>query len=301
MTASVLAALAAMLLFTACAPWLGDRLPPAVAACALTVGSLVVAASTGFVLAVLALTWLGQAPLIASLAEWSASELDATSPIPEFIAAVGLALLAVAGLRLLVRGIRLGRALIAVRRAHHGTNGAVTVVDSDRPDAFATPAPGGRIVVTSALMAALTPVEQRIVIAHERAHLRHRHAWWLLLADLAEAANPLLRPTLGVVRHAVERWADEDAAREIGDRHLVARTVARVALLRHDTEHRPVTAATGGQVPRRVRALLSPRPAGRPWLAVVLVVLLTCSVAATIAVERTGDALFDQVATVQDR
>jgi Zn-dependent protease with chaperone function len=178
---------------------------------------------------------------------------------------------------------------------------AVIVVDSERPDAFATPAPSGRIVVTSALMAALTPDERRAVIAHERAHLRHRHAWLLISADLAEAANPLLRPTVAVIQHAVERWADEDAARHIGDRKLVARTIARVALLRNDAGSHPLTpAATGGQVPQRVRALLSPPPDRRLWLAAVVVVLLAGSFVATCAVERTGDALFDQVATVRE-
>jgi beta-lactamase regulating signal transducer with metallopeptidase domain len=300
MTASALAALAAMLLFTAVAPRLGDRLPPAVAACALTVGSLIAAGSAGFVLAVLALTWLGQAPPVAWFADWSASELDASSPVPEFVAAGCAALLLAAGTRLSVRAFRRSRALLDIRRAHHGM-AAVTVLDSDRPDAFATPAPGGRIVLTSALLAALSPAEQRVVIAHERAHLRHWHAWLLLLADLAEAANPLLRPTLGVIRHTVERWADEDAARRIGDRRLVARTIARVALLRHDNASSPLApAVTGGEVPRRVRALLSPRPRSRPWLAAALAALLTFSALATVAVERTGDALFDQVTTVAE-
>lgn len=301
MTTPVLAALAVMLLFAAVAPRLGQRLPPAVATCVLTAGSVIVAGSTGFVLAVLALTWLGQAPLIAWLADWSPSELDASTPVPEFVAAVALLLLSAAVLRVLIRAIRRGRSLLAVRRAHHGTS-AVIVVDSDRPDAFATPAPYGRIVVTTALLAALTPEEQRVVLAHERAHLRHWHAWLLVLADLAEAANPLLRPTVAVIQHTVERWADEDAARRIGDRHLVARTIARVALLRHDTTSSLLApAATGGQVPQRVRALLSPPPDRRLWLVAVIIALLTCSFVATLAVERTGDALFDQVATVQDR
>ncbi|HEY0496557.1 MAG TPA: M56 family metallopeptidase [Kutzneria sp.] len=301
MTASVLAALAAMLLFVAVAPRLGHRLSPAIAACVLTAGSLLVAGSTGFVLAVLALTWLGQAPAVAWLAEWSPAELDAVSPVPEFVAIGCFALLSVVSLRLLVRAIRRARALVDVRRAHRGLAATVIVVDSDRPDAFATPSPGGRIVVTSALLAALTPEEQRVVIAHERAHLRHWHAWLVVLADLAEAANPLLRPTGAVIQHAVERWADEDAARRIGDRHLVARTIARVALLRHDVGSHPLApAVTGGQVPQRVRALLSPPPHRRLWLAAIAVVLLTGIFVATCAVERTGDALFDRVATVQD-
>lgn len=302
MTTSVVAALAAMLLFVAFGPRLGDRLPPAAATVVLTVGSVIVAGSTGLVLAVLALTWLGQVPLIASMADWSAAELDASSPIPEFIAVGGLALLLAAGLRLLIRAVGRGRALVEVRCAHRGAPALVIVVDSDRPDAFATPSPGGRIVVTSALTEALSPAEQRVVVAHEWAHLRLGHTWWLLLADLAEAVNPLLRPTTGVVRHAVERWADEHAAREVGNRELVARTIARVALLRHDAGNPAVIpAATGGQVPRRVRALLAPSPGRRPWLAAVLVVLLMCSAVTTVAVERTGDALFDGVGTVQER
>ncbi|QUQ65650.1 M56 family metallopeptidase [Kutzneria sp. CA-103260] len=301
MTVSALAALAAMLVFTAVAPWLGDRLPPAIGAWALVAGSVIVAGSTGLVLAVLALTWLGQAPVVAWLAEWSPSELGATNPVPDFVGVGCSVLLVVVGLRLLVRVIRRGRAMVDVRRANRGAAATVVVVDSDRPDAFATPSPGGLIVVTSALLAALTPAEQRVVIAHERAHLRHGHAWLLLLADLAEAVNPLLRNTFDVVRHAVERWADEDAAQRTGDRRLVARTVARVALLRHDNKNRPLTpAATGGQVPRRVRALLSPSPGSRPWLVAVIAMVVVCSAVATVAVERTGDSLFDQVATVQD-
>ncbi|HTI26811.1 MAG TPA: M48 family metalloprotease [Kutzneria sp.] len=302
MTAATLAALTAMLVFTAVAPRLGRRLPPAIATIALTVGSLLVAGSTGFVLTVLALTWLGQAPLIAWLAEWSPTALGASTPIPTFVAAGCLALLVAAVARTAIRAFRRGRALVAVRRAHRGSPNAVIVVDSDRPDAFATPSPGGRIVITSTLMAALTPAEQQVVLAHERAHLRHWHAWWLLLADLAEAANPLLRPTFATVQHAVERWADENAAHHTGDRTLVARTIARVALLRHGTATRPAAlAATGGQVPQRVRALLAPRPARRTLLAGVLVALLAFSTLATVAVERTGDALFDRVATVQDQ
>lgn len=302
MTASALAAFAAMLVFTAVAPRLGNRLPPAVAVSVLTVGSVLVAGSTGFVLTVLALTWLGQVPWIAWLAEWSPTELGTSSPIPTYVAAGCLALLIAAGLRVVVRAVRRGQALLDVRRSHRGTSGPLVVVDSDRPDAFTTPGPAGRIVLTSALLAALTPAERAVVIAHEQAHLRGGHAWLLLLADLAEAANPLLRRTFRTVQHTVERWADEDAARRTGDRELVARTIARVALLRHDIGHRSAAlAATGGQVPRRVRALLAPQPSPRLWLAGALVAVLTSSVVATVAVERTGDALFDQVATVQDR
>jgi hypothetical protein len=46
-----------------------------------------------------------------------------------------------------------------------------------------------------------------VVLAHETSHLLHNHAWWLLAADLAAAANPLLRPTARTAARCVERWA----------------------------------------------------------------------------------------------
>jgi hypothetical protein len=109
-----------------------------------------------------------------------------------------------------------------------------------------------------------------------------------MAADLAAAINPLLRPTARVIAHAVERWADEDAADAVGDRRLVARTLARTALLQHRPISGGAVAATGGDVVNRVRALLAPTPTRHPSaLAVLLVLLLTTAVAAG-AVQRTG-------------
>jgi hypothetical protein len=95
----------------------------------------------------------------------------------------------------------------------------------------------------------------------------------------------------------VERWADEDAARDVGDRDVVARTIARTALLQHaayQPERAATAAATGGDVPRRVRALLAPPPRQHPLALAALAGLLVAGVLATVAVERSGDRLFDQ-------
>jgi beta-lactamase regulating signal transducer with metallopeptidase domain len=172
----------------------------------------------------------------------------------------------------------------------------VVVLDDPRPDAFTTPAPAARIMVTTGLLSALTQDEQRVVLAHERSHLKHRHIWWTLTADLAAAVNPLLRPTARVVAQAVERWADEDAAAEVGDRRLVARTIARAALLQHDAARRPSTtpAVTGGDVPRRVRAMLDQPPRSRPIAALTLAALLATATLGAGAVERTGERLFER-------
>ena len=80
------------LLFAATAPALGRRLPPAPATRVLVVGSLAVTASTLFVLAVVAFTWVGQLPEIAALGPWSTVALRRADPIPDS-AAIGAALL----------------------------------------------------------------------------------------------------------------------------------------------------------------------------------------------------------------
>lgn len=299
MTVAIAGAVLAVVLFAITAPRLGRRLPPALATRLLVPATLVMAGATVLALGVAAGTWLVQVPPIAAMGPWSASWLDAYNPVPEPLAIISLVLLAAATVHVLVKTTRRVRCLISIYRTYHGVRsaGSVIVIDSDRVDAFATPAPAGRVVVTSALLRALSPAERRAVLAHERSHLAHRHVWWALTADLAAAVNPLLRPTATTIGHAIERWADEDAATLIGDRQLVARTIARSALLRHDAHTAAdaalLPAATGADVPQRVMALLEPPPRRRPLVFTALAVLLVAGVVATLAVEQTGDHLFD--------
>lgn len=130
----------------------------------------------------------------------------------------------------------------------------VVVVPGAQPDAFTLPGSRGRIIVTEALRDALSADELSVVLAHERAHLACHHHRYVDAARLAAAGQPLLRPVARLVEYGVERWADERAALEIGDRALVARTIGAVAL---------ATAASGpasalmGSTPR-------PRSSGRP-------------------------------------
>jgi hypothetical protein len=108
------------------------------------------------------------------------------------------------------------------------------------------------------------------LLAHEEAHQRHRHHVFVAVADIAAAANPLMRPVARAVRRSVERWADEVAAAEVGDRRVAARSVARAALVRSQFRAAgslvwvtPVALGLDdGDVPARVRALLAP-PSGR--------------------------------------
>ncbi|MFI2609911.1 M48 family metalloprotease [Kitasatospora sp. NPDC018619] len=181
----------------------------------------------------------------------------------------------------------------------------LTVLDDDRADAFALPGrlrrpgrPGepGRIVVTSGMLRALSGPERSALLAHERAHLTARHHLFLALAEHAADVHPALRPLRAPLGYHLERWADEVAAARVGDRAVTARAVGRAALAasRSPWPARPrlVAAAHSGPVPRRVAALLHPRPSASPgtWLRAAAVALAAClALSAGTALEATAD------------
>jgi hypothetical protein len=189
---------------------------------------------------------------------WCREALGVHSP-PS--AAVGLAGFAVAAWAT-------ARVLVVTRRwrAERGIEaGRVRVLDSARAFAFAEPGARGGIVVSSSMIAALEPDERQALLAHEQAHLRNRHDLFLILAVLVDHV-PLLSHLGRQLRLALERWADEDAARYLGDRRLVARAVARAALAAAPNQV-GFLSATGGNVPARVLALTAPKPFPFAWSA----------------------------------
>lgn len=129
------------------------------------------------------------------------------------------------------------------------------------------------------MLSCLDGREREALLAHERAHLRGRHHLFQAVWRLSAAANPMLRPLAGSGCYVLERWADEEAADRVGDRSVVARAVARAALAASGAPHRSL-AATGGAVPRRVKALLAAPPRQRrlplPLLAGGLLLALCC-------------------------
>ncbi len=137
----------------------------------------------------------------------------------------------------------------------------IHIVATDRPLAYSTPAGGGCVVVSTGLLAPLTPRQRQVVFAHEQAHLQEHHHRFLTAAALAHALLPVLGPLAHQIRHATERCADERAAAAMGgDRHLVATTIARVALQTSSFDAL-VPAFGGGSVTGRVQALLNqPQP-----------------------------------------
>ncbi|KUJ66018.1 hypothetical protein ACZ90_40820 [Streptomyces albus subsp. albus] len=214
---------------------------------------------------------------------------------------------AVAGLALLLLGTgattaarrlrRQARELAEARRyTNTHTGGDLSVMADSRPDAFALPGRPGRIVVTAGMLRALEPAEREVLFAHERAHLAGRHHLFLRVTDIAAAWHPMLRLLRAPLVFALERWADESAARAVGDRALTARAIGRAALATRqagpsDAGHRRpdiAIAATAGPVPRRVAALLGrdqpavPRSqAGRHLVTGAIALCLAFSVGST--------------------
>jgi len=270
-----------------------DRACPRAAVPALVAAAVLTAAATIWSLLLLVLTLFDDLPAMAALEGRGGMHLP--EPVPDAVAAVAVVLTVIA-VGMLRRDVHLRRCT-ARRLRHAGPSaGGVVVADWAEPLAVAVPGRPGEILLTTGMLRALDADERRAVVAHERAHLAHRHHRAVLLAGAAAAVNPLLRPAREEVAYLVERWADEEAAAGVGDRRLVARAVARAALV---TSGRPGSAPAGalgvhgGVIVRRVRALHAPPPAAMRWqspllagVAVAALVLEAIATADFVAVLR---------------
>jgi hypothetical protein len=271
---------------------LAERLPPRTATWLLTGSALVLAAASSAVLGLLAVAAAVRVPLVADGSDLSLQVLSRDDPasLPLGLAAGGL--LAAAAAAAARAAWRRTSALLSAHRQASWLPGSeqVVVVTDEAADAYTAPGWPGRIVVTSGMMHALTSAEREVLLAHEHAHAAGCHYLFTAAARLASAANPLLRPLADAVGYSVERWADEKAAAAAGDRPLVARTIAKAALA---ATAAPPSAAvpaaalgavasepgmrSAGAVPRRVAALLSPRPRTRLLLLAAAVMLVAIS------------------------
>jgi Zn-dependent protease with chaperone function len=247
---------------------LPDLLPPRAAAWLLTATAAGLAAAGAAALVLLTVAALLHLPFVAALGHLElpvARHLSPGAVLPVgAVAAAALVVLALRSLRVLRRHrAEHAEARMLVAR-HAGSDGdsdsdSDLIVLPDRlPDAYALPGGlfrGGRdrIVVTAGMIQALPADEREVLLAHERAHLTGHHHRFLLLADLAVALHPLLRPLRDGAAYSLERWADESAAERVADRRLVARAVGRAALAGAGAGALRMAA---GPVPRRVAALL---------------------------------------------
>lgn len=183
-------------------------------------------------------------------------------------AALALALLAVT--RLTWTGLLRGRSGRSWRRGHdrelnegavrHVLHGhRVWLVPSSRLGAYCVPGDGGRIVITSGALEALTPRQTLAVLEHESAHLAGGHhllVGWVRLLDRAFPGVPLLREAALRVPVLVEWAADDRAVRRVGVGPL-AHALGRLAGAEEDPG--PAALSIGGACPiERVRRQVAP-------------------------------------------
>ncbi|MEV1174358.1 M48 family metalloprotease [Nonomuraea sp. NPDC049784] len=290
-------------LLAAGAPWLARRLHPATATWLLVVAGTVVAASTTLTLALLAWTIIVEIPAVAAIGPWSAQAWEIHNPVPDSVAVIALTALILVLCLLIETVTTLIRRSLRARRALSNLEagqGELVIVDDTGLEAFTVPYPRkrGRIVVSTGMLRALSAQEQRALIAHEQAHLRHRHHLHRALAAVACALNPILWPLGPAVDFATERWADEQAAHAVNDRRLVARALARAALARHKA-HTPAHPADLHydrlDVPERVRRMMESRPRSRPMIIAVMAALLLLTLTAVNEASEDSDHLLDRV------
>lgn len=291
------------------------RLRPAQAVALLTTAGLALSMACGIALTAIAVAVLATFTSFAAEGHWSAAVVRSDIALPGWLGVVAAA----AVLMLLVRaGWRVARISVALVRSERlcrtirAGGGPVVIVDDDTADAYTLAGLRGCVVLGRRLLDHLTPDERRVVTAHELAHLSKRHHVYVHLADIAAAANPLLRGIPGAVRVGVERWADEEAAAGIGDRRITGRALARVALVRSAISRSTGSDAAqrfGGVVPAagafgavlnvaqyavaaRVQALLQPAKRTHPGVVTtVLALAVLVLLLGTASLDHTQDVI----------
>ncbi|MFE7802067.1 M56 family metallopeptidase [Nocardia sp. NPDC057440] len=165
-------------------------------------------------------------------------------------------------LRMRRRTLEHARAVLLVGRSRPDL-GAV-VLDSPQPQAYCVAGRPDAIVVTTAALDALAPDQLTAVLAHERAHLRGRHA--ALTAFVRGLATILPRVrllTVGAeeIDRLLEMCADDEAARRHGAEPLLGGLIALVGAGTATPAH--VMNAAGTAVVARAERLVSPASAVR--------------------------------------
>lgn len=254
----------APLLVVPCLRVLAPRLHPRLGTHLVAGSMTVLGAGTTLSLTFLAMAGLVKLPVPQFATRWSSDLLEEHDAValPVGVAAVfglvvSMALVAQAGVGRVVALHRTRRLVGPV-----SDDAGITVVPDDDAYAYTLPGVDGRIVASTGLLRALTPAERRVVLAHERAHLAARHDLLHCVAMVAVRLHPALLPLRSTLHFTVERWADEAAVAETGDRVVAARAIGKAALLgRPDPVPEAALSAAAGAVPRRVLALLDPAPA----------------------------------------
>ncbi|MDI1461350.1 M56 family metallopeptidase [Catellatospora sp. KI3] len=262
------------------ARFMAGRVSPSAGARAVAAAAAVAAAGFVCSLTLLSLTLFDDLPPLWQFDD--RPELGLPKPVPGLVAlAAGLMLLVSVGR--LIADVRLRWRVLRELRAAGTPTAGLVVADWAEPFAVAVPGRPGHVLVTSGMLRVLSAGEQRVLFAHENAHLRGRHHQWVTATSWAVAVNPLLYPMASLVGHLVERWADEDAAAVVGDRRLVAQAVAKASLAGRRRQVAPAMGMSGSGAVERVMAMQCPRTASR-WQPVAGVAALCAALLAATAV-----------------
>ncbi|MEU7305964.1 M56 family metallopeptidase [Streptomyces sp. NPDC007189] len=256
---------------------LAGHLAPAAVVRTLTGLSVIATAAMAWGLTALAVGGLGRTDAFQDRAHSNAVALAIDDPVPVVLGVLAAGLLAGGLLRTFTvvrRRWAALRALAPLRKLPAA--GDLVVVEAARPDAYALPGRPERIVVTTAMLRALPRGEHAVLLAHERAHLLHRHHLYAAVAEATAACNPLLRPVRDHIAFHIERWADEEAAHMTGSRPLTARSLARAALAVAAAPCGPQAALAylAHKVTARVGALRVERPTSH-WAAALPAAVVT--------------------------
>ncbi len=263
-------------------PRLAKSLSGRAATVLVTLVALICALATGLVMCAIGCLALAQWAPFALLGHWSPATLAANDPLPRTVdigcAVIACAMVTASVARVVVSLHRLTSSVTLCRALAHAHPGDLVVLDDGEPEAYALAGLPGRTVVTRSMLRALSGAERRALLAHESSHVDNFHFVYVTLAQLAATANPLLAPLVPAVRLAVERWADEDAAAHVADRHVVATALARASLAGHARGRRPngALAAAASDVRQRIDALTEPET-GRGTSRLVCLALLAAA------------------------
>jgi Zn-dependent protease with chaperone function len=276
-------------------PRVARRLPPWQATWLLSAGGAVASLSGVALLGLLGFVIVGEQPAVAEEGHWSVAALRDHAPVGGALASAALVAAVIAGAAGLAVAVRRGRAVLAAYRSCRDlpeAGGELVVVPVASAGAYALPGRPGRIVVSQPLLAELSAGQRRALLAHERAHLEHGHHWHLAVVTVMTAVNPLLFGLRRAAEQAVERWADEEAAAEVGDRRVVASALAAAALFLGPRPSAALAAATSA-VPARVAALLASPPQRRSVPMVLMLLLLLGGVGSVLIAGKEVEHLFE--------
>lgn len=253
------------------------HLPPKPSARLLVASMTSASLITVWILAAAALQGVAALPWLREQLAWCSGAYPLDHEVHPAASAIALV-----ALGLIVRTLAVRVPTDVLRLGPSADVGPLRLVRCVEPVAFAEPGAPGRVVVSTGALAALDEPERRALFAHEHAHLRNAHHRLLLLAQASAIALPLLYPLVRVVRYLLERWADEEAALEIGSRTVLASAMARFALSSPAVSPALGFASLG--VVGRVRELVEP-PVHRRWKSIAarcafLVILGAASLAA---------------------